>query len=191
MSNSMCNRCQLCWWQHYVGYFIMVTRSLCLQLFTLCWWIFQRIKSVTTILNRSSTSLTCHQHILSPTSVTNIDVTIENLDENNLLPEKMFTTWRCGLCCTLGLLLWCLLKNFCCWKWDWIAGLLWLLFWCPFWPCGIFGTFVPAGWELIICCSGSNRLFSCLLCFRLCILELCFELWTFEEILLFRIFINR
>ena len=31
----------------------------------------------TNILNRSPTSQTCHQHILSPTSVTNIDVTIQ------------------------------------------------------------------------------------------------------------------
>jgi len=31
----------------------------------------------TNILNRSPTSQTCRQHILSPTSVTNIDVTIQ------------------------------------------------------------------------------------------------------------------
>ena len=36
--------------------------------------IFQCIKSVTNILNRT-TSQTCHQHIWSPTSVTNINVT--------------------------------------------------------------------------------------------------------------------
>ena len=36
--------------------------------------IFQCIKSVTINLSRSSTSQTCHQHICSPTSVTNIDV---------------------------------------------------------------------------------------------------------------------
>ena len=34
------------------------------------------IKSVTNILNRSSTSQTFHQHIWSPTSVTNIDIII-------------------------------------------------------------------------------------------------------------------
>ena len=54
-----------CWWQnHYVGDF-----------FSLCWWFFQCIKSVTNIPDRPPTFQTCHQHIWSPTSVTNIDVT--------------------------------------------------------------------------------------------------------------------
>ena len=46
----------LCWWQnHFVeNYFVM------LEFFD--------------VLNRPPTSYTCHQHILSPTSVTNIDV---------------------------------------------------------------------------------------------------------------------
>ena len=54
---------------------------------SLCWWLYdgdwfqifrfsQCIKSVTNIMNRSPTSQTCHQHIWSPTSVTNIDVTV-------------------------------------------------------------------------------------------------------------------
>ena len=47
-----------------------------LATFSLCWWFSQCIKSVTNILNRSSTSQTCHQRIWSPTSVTNIDVTM-------------------------------------------------------------------------------------------------------------------
>ena len=47
-----------CWWQnHYVGDF------------------FRYVGDFLNVLNRSSTSQTCHQHIWSPTSVTNIDVT--------------------------------------------------------------------------------------------------------------------
>ena len=42
--------------------------------FLLCWRFSQCIKSVTNVLNRSPTSQTCHQHKLSPTSGTNIDV---------------------------------------------------------------------------------------------------------------------
>ena len=38
--------------------------------------IFKYIKTVTNILNRSPTSQSCHQHIWSPTFVTNIDVTV-------------------------------------------------------------------------------------------------------------------
>ena len=57
-----------CWWQnHYVGDFFR------------CWWFSQCIKSVTNILNRSPTSQTCHQHIWSPTSVANIDVSHQNI----------------------------------------------------------------------------------------------------------------
>ena len=53
-----------CWWQnHYRG------------LFSLCWWFSQWFKSVTNILNRSSASQTCRQHVWSPTSITKIDVT--------------------------------------------------------------------------------------------------------------------
>ena len=52
---------------------------------SLCWRFSQYIKSVTNILNPSPTSQTLgtntrHQHIWSPTSVTNIDVT-------NILPD--------------------------------------------------------------------------------------------------------
>ena len=88
---------QWCWWHRYVGDIVM--------LMTLWWWLIsdvggriimlatffvmsvtffvmsvfsQRIKSVTNILNRSLTSKTCHQHICSPTSVTNIVVTIRS-----------------------------------------------------------------------------------------------------------------
>ena len=69
----------LCWWFYDGDRFKMsVTESLCWRLFPLCWWFFQCIKSVTNILNRSPTSQTYHQYILSPTSVTNIDVTPEN-----------------------------------------------------------------------------------------------------------------
>jgi len=68
----------LCWWL-YDGYWfqMLVAESLCWWLFSLGWWFLQFIKSVTNILNRSPTSHTCHQHIRSPTSVTNIDVTFK------------------------------------------------------------------------------------------------------------------
>ena len=47
-----------CWWQnHYAGDF------------------FRYIDNFLNVLNRLPTSQTCHQHIWSPTSVTNIDVT--------------------------------------------------------------------------------------------------------------------
>ena len=67
----------LCWWLYDGDWFkMLVTESLCWWLFSLCWWFSLCIKSVTNILNRSPTSQTCHQHIWSPTSVTNIDVTL-------------------------------------------------------------------------------------------------------------------
>ena len=56
---------------------MLVTESLCWRLFSLCWWFSQCIKSITNILNRSPASQTCHQHIWSPTSVTNIVVTVQ------------------------------------------------------------------------------------------------------------------
>ena len=66
----------LCWWLYDGDWFEMVvTESLCWRLFSLCWWISQYIKSVNNILNWSPTSQTWHQHIWSPISVTNIDVT--------------------------------------------------------------------------------------------------------------------
>ena len=36
---------------------------------------FRYVGDLLNVLNRSPTSLTCHQHIQAPTSVTNIDVT--------------------------------------------------------------------------------------------------------------------
>ena len=66
----------LCWWLYDGDWFeMLVAESLCWRLFSLCWWFSQCIKSVTNILNRSPISQTCHQHIWSPTSVTNIDAT--------------------------------------------------------------------------------------------------------------------
>jgi len=66
----------LCWWLYDGDWFqMLVSESLYWRLFSLCWWFSQCIKSVTNILNRSSTSQSCHQHIQSPTSVTNSDVT--------------------------------------------------------------------------------------------------------------------
>ena len=67
----------LCWWLYDGDWFqMLVAKSLCWRLFSLCLRFFQCIKSITNILNRSSTSQTCHQRIWSPTSVTNIDVTM-------------------------------------------------------------------------------------------------------------------
>ena len=56
-----------CWWRWYhyvVDFFRYVSDTL-------------TIKLVTNILNRSSTSQPCHQHIWSQTSVTNTHVTSE------------------------------------------------------------------------------------------------------------------
>ena len=74
-----------CKWQSVT---VMLVTSLCWWLFPLCWWFSQYLKSVTYILNRSPTSQTCHQHIWSPTSVTNIDVTSRS--SRSLLD----TAWR-------------------------------------------------------------------------------------------------
>ena len=54
---------------------MLVAESLVGDIFSLRWRFSQCIKSVINILNRSPTSQTCHQHIRSSTSVTNIDVT--------------------------------------------------------------------------------------------------------------------
>ena len=80
-------RWQWCWWHCYVGDFMVVTVLRCWRLFSLCWWFFQCIKSVTNILNRSLTSQTCHQHISSPTSVTNINVTDLDVHLNSSIEE--------------------------------------------------------------------------------------------------------
>ena len=68
---------------------------------SLCWWLYdgdrfemlvaECIKSVTNILNRSPTSQTCHQLIWSPTSVTNIDVTVEMKSE--VTNHSVFLIW--------------------------------------------------------------------------------------------------
>ena len=73
---------------------MLVTESLFRWLFSLCWWFFQCIKSVTNILNRSPISQTCHQYIWSPTSVTNIDVTKLNLVWNDLVSLLKFLLWK-------------------------------------------------------------------------------------------------
>ena len=65
------------WWLYDGDRFqMLVAESLCCRLFSLCWWFSQCIKPVTEMLNRSLTSQTCHHHIWSPASVTNIDVTV-------------------------------------------------------------------------------------------------------------------
>ena len=68
-------RWQWCWWHRYVGHFMMVTDLR-------CWWqnhyvgdFVRYVGDFPNVLNRSSTSQTCHQHIWSPTSVTNINLT--------------------------------------------------------------------------------------------------------------------
>ena len=53
------------------------------MLVTFGWWLISDVSDriiilVTNILNRSPTSQTCHQHIWSPTSVTNIDLIVGN-----------------------------------------------------------------------------------------------------------------
>ena len=66
----------LCWWLYDGDWFeMLVAESLCWRLFSVCWWFSQCIKSVTNILNRSPISYSFQQHIWSPTSVSNIDVT--------------------------------------------------------------------------------------------------------------------
>ena len=57
-----------CHWQRHIGDFIMVTESLCLQLFFIM-LVFSVYKSVT--------SQSCYQHISSPTSVAKMDVAID------------------------------------------------------------------------------------------------------------------
>ena len=61
----------LCWWC-YDGdrYNLLITKSLCLRLFS--------------FLNRSPTSLTCHQHILSPSLTSMLPHQFENLFQFNL-----------------------------------------------------------------------------------------------------------
>ena len=51
---------------------------------------YQHLKLVPNILNRSSTAETCHRHIWSQTSVTNIDVTI-NLSKKYLSTTRKMT----------------------------------------------------------------------------------------------------
>ena len=82
----------LCWWLYDGDRFeMLVTESL-------CWWFSQCFKSVTNILDRSPISQTCHQHIWSPTSVTNIDVTHGSTYRSDLLivvdfPQSWFQTF--------------------------------------------------------------------------------------------------
>ena len=56
----------LCWWLYDGDWFqMLVAESLCWQLFSLCWWFSQCIKSVITISNLSPTPLVSnirHQH---------------------------------------------------------------------------------------------------------------------------------
>ena len=57
----------LCWWLYDGDWIEMLeAESLRWRLFSSCRWF-------SNVLNRSSTSQTCHQHIWSPTSVTNIN----------------------------------------------------------------------------------------------------------------------
>ena len=68
-----------------VGDFMMVTDFR-------CWWhnhyvddFFRYVDDFLNVLNRSLTSQTCHQHIWSPTSVTNIDVTVPRYDIRSVI----------------------------------------------------------------------------------------------------------
>ena len=62
----------LCWWLYDGDWFEMLVAE------WLCWRLFRYVSDFLNVLNRSPTSQTCHQHIWSPTSVTNIDVTESN-----------------------------------------------------------------------------------------------------------------
>ena len=54
----------LCWW-FYDGYrFMLLTESLCWQIFSLCWWFFQCIKSFTNIFSNIRHQPRCHPNIL-------------------------------------------------------------------------------------------------------------------------------
>ena len=54
---------------------------------SLCWWFSLCNNSDISILNRSPTSQTCHQHIWSPTSVINIDITQDSYYQAPLEPN--------------------------------------------------------------------------------------------------------
>ena len=73
------NRWQWCWWHRYVGDFMMVTGLR-------CWLQNHYVGDFPNVLNRSPTTKTCHQHLWSPTSVTNIDVTgfSDNFDDSRI-----------------------------------------------------------------------------------------------------------
>ena len=82
---NITKRWQWCWWHRYVGDFMMVTDFR-------CWWLnhyvgdfFRYVGDFSNVSNRSPTSQTCLQHIWSPISVTNIDVTC-----NSFSPNMMF-----------------------------------------------------------------------------------------------------
>ena len=65
-SGTMILVTSLCWWLYDCDWFqMLVAKSLCWRLFSLCWWFSQWIKSVTNMLNRSSTHVVSnirHQH---------------------------------------------------------------------------------------------------------------------------------
>ena len=71
-----------CWWQnHLVGDVFPYVVDLMMVTDLRCWWqnhyvgdSFRYANDFLNVFNRSPTSQTCHQHIWSPTSVTNIDV---------------------------------------------------------------------------------------------------------------------
>ena len=63
------------WWHYYVVDFMMVTDFRCWLPNHYVGDFFRYVGDFLKVLNRSPTSQTCHQHIWSPTSVTNIDVT--------------------------------------------------------------------------------------------------------------------
>ena len=76
----------------YVGDFMMVTDSR-------CWWqnhsvgdFFRYVCDFRYTLNQSPTSKTCHQHIWSPTSVTNIDVTPDF--GQSLIVWTVYNSWN-------------------------------------------------------------------------------------------------
>ena len=84
----------LCWWLYEGDWFeMLVTESL-------CWRLFRYVDDFLNVLNRSPTSKTCHQHIWSQTSVTNIDLTAKNFEKFRKLFFDVFQRWysKLGLC---------------------------------------------------------------------------------------------
>ena len=87
-----------------------------LEFFTPCWWLFN-------IKHRSSTSQTCLRPKLSPTSVTNIDIPIENDIVHRFIMMRFLDNWTF---CTVYFLEHCIIPILAmiCLKFFWCAKIL-------------------------------------------------------------------